>query len=176
MEGKLHTLLRTLAQAAAFHLRHEGTYHHTQKLKDNGWKPTAMPTCGIVLLVVHVVGWTNRRIICSCLPDGDEGADGDLGAEQQDDCICDSQAVAEAVRTRRSDKVRAMVRELVIKYPLILGTSMNRISERLEAMQAAHYHSVWHQNDAYCSDIEQEGTTRVGHLHAVSIPPSGESS
>ena len=46
VEGKLHTLLRTLARAAAFHLRHEDSYRHIQKLKDNGWKTTIMPSCG----------------------------------------------------------------------------------------------------------------------------------
>eukprot|EP01036_Dinobryon_divergens_P023285 gene23285-31613_t len=154
VEGKLHTLLRTLARAAAFHLHHEGRYHHTQKLKDNGWKSTAMPSC-----------------------EGDEDTVAVLATEQPEESMCDSQAVdsvAEAVRSRRGDKVRAMVRELVIKYPLILGTSMNRISERLEAMQAAHYHSVWHQNDDYCGDLKKEDKKEGSYQYDVSTP-SGSS-
>lgn len=111
--------------------------------------------------------------IYSFLPEGDEDTVAVLGTDQAEERMCDSQAVdsvcvAEAVRTRRSDKVRAMVRELVMKYPLILGTSMNRISERLEAMQVAHYHSAWHQNDDDCGDLEKEDKKEVS--------PSGESS
>ena len=31
------------------------------------------------------------------------------------------------------------MRRLVLRYPLLLGTAMNRVAERLEAMQACHY-------------------------------------
>ena len=74
---------------------------------------------------------------------------------EREECMYDK-CIAEAVQSLRSDKVRAMVRELVIKYPLILGTSMNRISERLEAMQAVHYHSVRHQSCGNCGDNDQK--------------------
>jgi len=38
----------------------------------------------------------------------------------------------------RSDRVRKMLREVVLKFPLVLGTSMEKIESRLLAMKEAH--------------------------------------
>jgi len=43
----------------------------------------------------------------------------------------------DALTARRNDNVRSMVRELVVRYPLILGTAMTRISERMDAADRA---------------------------------------
>lgn len=43
----------------------------------------------------------------------------------------------DALTARRNDNVRSLVRELVVRYPLILGTAMSRIVERMDAADRA---------------------------------------
>lgn len=43
----------------------------------------------------------------------------------------------DALTARRNDNVRSLVRELVVRYPLILGTAMPRITERMDAADRA---------------------------------------
>jgi hypothetical protein len=43
----------------------------------------------------------------------------------------------DALTARRNDNVRSLVRELVVRYPLILGTAMPRIAERMDAADRA---------------------------------------
>jgi len=51
-----------------------------------------------------------------------------------------------------------MVRQLVLRYPLLLGTAMNRVAERLEAMQACHYRPCLNGEDP--TTLGEEDTVR----------------
>lgn len=54
-----------------------------------------------------------------------------------DDTCVDPYYCDERFLLHRNNRIRSMVRQLVVRYPLVLGTSMLRITERIDAMDAA---------------------------------------
>jgi hypothetical protein len=134
VDGKLHTVLRTLARAVRFHIEHRGVYRAAGRMKDNGWKSIPLAP-------------RQDQAMRPCAVEG---------AKQEAVDVEQRRRWWRTRRRRRAHPVRRLVRDLVLKYPLVLGTSMNRISERLEAMQTWQYPGALQRRPMNVSDEESE--------------------
>lgn len=95
VDGKLHTLIRTLARSA---MQYIDSFDNEEDDNDANYYIESIKNTNTSVLL------TNDVVI--------------------------------SLKRRRNNIIRRFVRDLIVRYPLLLGSSMNLVTERLEAMNS----------------------------------------
>ena len=121
MEGKLNSVLRLIAKAAATHIS------RTQS------KNRQDPVTRKSIIIPRISSFASSLSSHSSSLEEDKKQTADMYRKQQQQELLEQRELQ-----RRDDPVRRKVRELIVRYPLILGTKLSRISERFASAEAVN--------------------------------------
>ncbi len=131
-DAKLNQVLNELAVAAARVLEVE-IEAGTDLNNSENWRPRSKKSKRKSLTISKIANTTKKNIDSeSCIGDDNNEENPKEDGALLEAMLLGGKPAQAAIYQRRKDPLRRMLREVIIRYPLMLGTAMTRIEERLE--------------------------------------------